>query len=48
LRAILDELVGRFDPTGWRLDAPEEFVRSALDAIAGFEISIEQLEGNGS
>ena len=45
LRAILDELVGRFDPTGWRLDAPEEFVRSALDAIAGFEISIEQLEG---
>jgi len=45
LRAILDDLVGRFDPTGWRLDAPEEYVRSALDAIAGFEISIEQLEG---
>jgi len=45
LRAILDDLVGRFDPTGWRLDAPEEYVQSALDAIAGFEISIEQLEG---
>ena len=45
LRATLDDLVGRFDPTGWRLDAPEEYVRSALDAIAGFEISIEQLEG---
>lgn len=45
LRTILDDLVGRFDPTGWRLDAPEDYVRSALDAIAGFEIPIEQLEG---
>jgi transcriptional regulator len=45
LRAILDDLVGRFDPTGWRLEAPEEFVRSALEAIAGFEISIDRLEG---
>jgi transcriptional regulator len=45
LRAILDDLVGRFDPAGWRLDAPEDYVRSALDAIAGFEIAIEQLEG---
>jgi transcriptional regulator len=45
LRTILDDLVGRFDPTGWRLEASEEYVRSALDAIAGFEISIEQLEG---
>jgi transcriptional regulator len=45
LRAILDELVGRFDPTGWRLEAPEDFVRSALEAIAGFELSIDRLEG---
>jgi transcriptional regulator len=45
LRTILDDLVGRFDPTGWRLEGSEEYVRSALDAIAGFEISIEQLEG---
>ena len=45
LRIILDDLVGRFDPTGWRLDAPEEYVREALDAIAGFEIPIDQLEG---
>ncbi len=45
LRSILDDLVGRFDPTGWRLEAPEEFLRSALEAIAGFEIPIEQLEG---
>lgn len=45
LRTILDDLVGRFDPTGWRLEAPHDYVRSALDAIAGFEVSIEQLEG---
>jgi len=45
LRTLLDDLVGRFDPTGWRLNAPEEYVRSALDTIAGFEVSIEQLEG---
>ena len=45
LRAILDDMVSRFDTTGWRLDAPETYVRSALDRIAGFEIAIEQLEG---
>jgi len=45
LRTILDDLVGRFDPTGWRLEAPEDYVRSALDAVAGFEIPIEKLEG---
>jgi transcriptional regulator len=45
LRTILDELVGLFDPTGWRFEAPEDYVRSALDAIAGFEVPIEQLEG---
>jgi transcriptional regulator len=45
LRTILDDLVGRFDPTGWRLDAPADYLRSALDAIAGFEIPIDQLEG---
>jgi transcriptional regulator len=45
LREVLDDLVARFDPTGWRLQAPEDYVRSALDAIAGFEIGIERLEG---
>ena len=45
LRTILDQLVDRFDPTGWRLDAPEDYVRGAIGAIAGFEILIEQLEG---
>ena len=45
LRAILDDMVSRFDTTGWRLDAPETYVRSSLDRIAGFEIAIEQLEG---
>jgi len=37
--------VDRFDPTGWRLDAPEDYVRGAIGAIAGFEILVEQLEG---
>lgn len=45
LRRMLDDLVVHFDPTGWRLEAPEDYVRSALDVIAGFEIPIEQLEG---
>ena len=45
LRSILDDMVSRFDTTGWLLDAPEDYVRSALDRIAGFEIAIEQLEG---
>ena len=45
LREVLDDLVARFDPTGWRLQAPEDYVRSALDAIAGFEIPIERIEG---
>src|SRR5258708_5230064 len=33
LRGILDDLVERFDATGWRLQAPEEFVRAKLGAI---------------
>ena len=45
LRAILDDMVAQFDTTGWRLDGPEEFVRSKLQAIAGFEIAIESIEG---
>jgi transcriptional regulator len=45
LRKTLDDLVLHFDPTGWRMEAPEEYLRSALDVIAGFEISIQQLEG---
>ncbi|HUJ25980.1 MAG TPA: FMN-binding negative transcriptional regulator [Myxococcales bacterium] len=45
LRRILDEMVARFDDTGWKLDGPEEFVRKQLAAIAGFEIGIEALEG---
>jgi transcriptional regulator len=45
LRGVLDDLVAQFDPTGWRLQAPEDYVRSALDAIAGFEIPIERVEG---
>jgi transcriptional regulator len=45
LRPILDDMVERFDATGWRLQGPEEFVRAKLGAIAGFEIAIEHLEG---
>jgi transcriptional regulator len=45
LRSILDEMVARFDATGWHLYTGEEFLRPALDAIAGFEIDIERLEG---
>ena len=45
LRGILDDMVERFDATGWRLEAPEEFVRAKLGAIAGFEIALEHLEG---
>jgi transcriptional regulator len=45
LRGVLDDLVTRFDPTGWRFQAPDDYVRSALDAIAGFEIPIECVEG---
>jgi transcriptional regulator len=45
LRAILDETVAHFDRTGWRLEGGEEFLRSKLAAIAGFEIEIQELEG---
>jgi transcriptional regulator len=45
LRSILDEMVARFDTTEWRLDTGEEFLRPALDAIGGFEIEIQVLEG---
>jgi len=45
LRRILDDMVERFDTTGWRLDAPEQFVRAKLGAIAGFEIALEQIDG---
>jgi transcriptional regulator len=45
LRETLEDMVRHFDPTGWRFQAPEEYVRSALDSIAGFEIPIERLEG---
>lgn len=45
LRRMLDDLVAHFDPTGWRLEASAEYVQSALDVIAGFEIPIERLKG---
>jgi transcriptional regulator len=45
LRAILEDLVARFDDSGWRFDGPEEFARKKLAAIAGFEVTMERLEG---
>ena len=45
LRRILDDMVARFDATGWRFDAQTDYARHSLDAIAGFEIEVERLEG---
>jgi transcriptional regulator len=45
LRALLDEMVARFDPTGWRFDAPADYTARMCAAIAGFEIAVESLEG---
>jgi transcriptional regulator len=45
LQAILEDTVAHFDRTGWRPEANEEFMRSKLSAIAGFEIEIQKLEG---
>jgi transcriptional regulator len=45
LRAILDDTVARFDSTGWRLQAPDDYWERMLSAIAGFEVTIDHLEG---
>jgi transcriptional regulator len=45
LRATLDEMVTRFDETGWHVQGSEEFLRGMVAAIVGFEIPIGQLEG---
>jgi len=45
LRAILDEMVLRFDNTGWRPEADEGFMGPRVAAIAGFEIEILRIEG---
>ena len=45
LAAMLDDLVTRFDPTGWRFEPPDDYRRKMMGAIAGFEIPIEALEG---
>lgn len=45
LRSILDDTVAHFDRTRWRLEADETFMRDRLDAIAGFEIAIQRLDG---
>lgn len=45
LRAIVDDLVARFDGTGWHLDEDPEFLGRMLGAIAGFEIEVSGIEG---
>jgi transcriptional regulator len=45
LRSILDESLARFDTTGWSLYTGEEFLRPMLEAIAGFEIDLDRVEG---
>jgi len=45
LRSILDEALSRFDATGWSLYTGDEFLRPMLDAIAGFEIDLDRVEG---
>ncbi|MGD0677668.1 MAG: FMN-binding negative transcriptional regulator [Polyangiaceae bacterium] len=45
LRAVLADSVTRFETGGWSPPADLEALRPLLDAIAGFEIAIEQLEG---
>jgi transcriptional regulator len=42
---ILDRTVERFDTSGWRMAANEATVRPKLAAIAGFEVTIEAIEG---
>jgi transcriptional regulator len=45
LVGVLADSVARFDASGWRFDAEDETIRPKLDAIAGFEIDIERIEG---
>jgi transcriptional regulator len=45
LRAILDDLVVRFDTTGWNMASLGESLLPKLNAIAGFEIELNHLEG---
>lgn len=45
LRPLLDEMVARFDRTGWQFDPPDSYREKMLAAIGGFEIAVEALEG---
>jgi transcriptional regulator len=49
LRALVEQLTDQHEasrPEPWRVsDAPEEYVTKMLDAIVGFEISINELSG---
>jgi transcriptional regulator len=45
LRQTLDDMVERFDRSGWKFRPPDDYARRMLGAIAGFEIAIEGLEG---
>lgn len=45
LRRILSAMVERFDATGWQLTRDDEYLGRSLAVIAGFELSIERVEG---
>jgi transcriptional regulator len=45
LRQLLDEMIARFDHTGWRLEMSAEKLQALVDRVAGFELEIERLEG---
>jgi transcriptional regulator len=45
LVSVLNDSVARFDTSGWRMDMDDEAIRTKLDAIAGFEIDIEVVQG---
>jgi transcriptional regulator len=45
LRATLDDMVAQFDSTGWSLQGGEQYLRQMLEAILGFEIDVQHLEG---
>ncbi len=50
LQRIVDDLSRKYEqqfPQPWRIsDAPEEYIRSQLKGIVGFEMTITALEGN--
>jgi transcriptional regulator len=48
LRTLLEDMVERFEPTGWRvppIGEGSQSLQALLDAIVGFEIAVERIQG---